>query len=245
MKLYISPCPNDTFMFEALIHGRVGLEVQTEYFDIEELNRRALLGQADITKISFAILPLLTNYVLLDAGAALGRGNGPVFIRRPGSDALKTVAIPGEHTTAGALIKTLYPELTRVPMLFSEIADAVAAGRTDAGVLIHEGRFVYEQQGLQLIADLGQLWEQRTGLPLPLGAIVARKGLSVERIEQAIRQSIRHAWAHPEDSFQYIKEHARELSDAVRMAHIDVFVNQYSLGLDDSAKKAVKILCGM
>ena len=161
-------------MFDALVNGRIDcgeLTFEVAYYDIEELNRRAEAGETDVSKISYALLPeIQSRYTLLDSGSALGRGNGPVFVARQGTppDSIRRVAVPGLHTTANALMSRLYPSITqKEPVLFSEIAPAVARGEYDAGVLIHEGRFVYRKLGLELIADLGELWESRTGLPLP------------------------------------------------------------------------------
>ena len=159
-------------MFDALVNGRIDcgeLTFEVAYYDIEELNRRAEAGEADVSKISYALLPeIQSRYTLLDSGSALGRGNGPVFVARQGTppDSIRRVAVPGLHTTANALMSRLYPSITqKEPVLFSEIAPAVARGEYNAGVLIHEGRFVYRKLGLELIADLGELWESRTGLP--------------------------------------------------------------------------------
>lgn len=165
LKLHISPCPNDTFMFDALVNGRIdtgSLRFEVEYYDIEELNRGAGLGRADISKISCAVLPAIAeHYALLDSGAALGRGNGPLLVRRAGDTRpIRRVAVPGLHTTANVLMGKLFPEIEeRTPLLFSRIAAAVERGDFDAGVLIHEGRFVYRERELELVADLGQLWE--------------------------------------------------------------------------------------
>lgn len=255
IRLHISPCPNDTFMFDALVNGRIDcgeLTFEVAYYDIEELNRRAEAGETDVSKISYALLPeIQSRYTLLDSGSALGRGNGPVFVARQGTppDSIRRVAVPGMHTTANALMSRLYPSITqKKPVLFSEIAPAVARGEYDAGVLIHEGRFVYRKLGLELVADLGELWESRTGLPLPLGAIVARRTLPEElrcEIERLLRTSIEYAFAHREESRTYIKEHARELDDRVIDHHIDFFVNSYSLSLGDEGRRAVRELTGV
>lgn len=254
LRLHISPCPNDTFMFDALVNGRIdtgGLRFEVAYHDIEELNRGAAQGCADISKISCALLPAIAEgYELLDSGAALGRGNGPLLVRRAGdASPIRRVAVPGLHTTANALMARLYPDVTqRIPMLFSGIAAAVERGDFDAGVLIHEGRFVYGQRRLELVADLGQLWERRTGLPLPLGGIVARRSLpdGVRReAESLLRRSIEYAFAHPEASRAYIKAHAQELDDRVIDAHIALFVNEYSLSLGDEGRRAVEALTGV
>ena len=173
-------------MFDGMVNGRIdcgGLQFSTEYFDIEELNARAMQGIPHVSKISAAVLPQVTGrYRLLDCGAALGRGNGPLLVRRRGDRSpIRRVAVPGMHTTAAMLMRRLFPEITDlVPLLFSEIAAAVECGEYDAGVLIHEGRFVYERRNLELAADLGELWERESTLPLPLGLIVVRRDLPAE-----------------------------------------------------------------
>lgn len=254
LKLHISPCPNDTFMFDALVNGRIdtgSLRFEVEYYDIEELNRGAGLGRADISKISCAVLPAIAeHYALLDSGAALGRGNGPLLVRRAGDTRpIRRVAVPGLHTTANVLMGKLFPEIEeRTPLLFSRIAAAVERGDFDAGVLIHEGRFVYRERELELVADLGQLWEQRTALPLPLGGIAARRSLPDEvrhEAERLLRTSIEYAFTHPEASRTYIKQHAQELDDKVIDAHIALFVNGYSLSLGDEGRRAVEALTGV
>jgi len=264
LTLAISPCPNDTFMFDALINGRIdtqGLTFDLAFADIEQLNA-AVLSPSDnsphISKISYAVLPAIASrYALLHSGSALGHGNGPLLVARPGfsmprglAAAAPRVAIPGEHTTANMLIKKLFPQLTdRRPILFSEIAPAVADGRFDAGVLIHEGRFTYRDHGLELVADLGVEWSEATGgLPLPLGAIVASRALpaEVERtVEDLVRCSVEYALAHPAASREFVKAHAREMDDAVIDNHIALFVNRNSLSLDPAARRAVRELTGV
>ena len=238
-------------MFDAIVNRRIesdGLLFEVEYYDIEQLNERAMERRADITKCSTAILPRIdTDYRLLDSGSALGRGNGPLLVRRKGdTSVLRHIAVPGEHTTANALIGRLFPEIERrTPRLFSEIAEAVEAGEYDAGVLIHEGRFVYERRNLELVADLGLEWERRMGLPLPLGSIVVARDLGEDvasRVDRVLRRSIEYAFAHPELSRAYIKEHARELEDEVIDKHIALFVNDFSLSLGSEGRRAVEEL---
>ena len=250
-ELNISPCPNDTFMFDAMVNGRIdcgGLHFATEYYDIEELNARAVEGLPHVSKISAAVLPQVADrYRVLDCGAALGRGNGPLLVRRRGDDSpIRRVAVPGLHTTAALLMRRLFPEIADVaPLLFSEIAEAVERGDYDAGVLIHEGRFVYGRRNLELVADLGLLWERETGLPLPLGLIVARRDLPAEvsaQIERTLRRSIEYAFARPTASRDYVKSHARELDDDVIDKHISMFVNDFSLSLGDEGSRAVEML---
>ncbi len=261
IKLHISPCPNDTFMFDALVNGRIDtdLHLDTSYFDIEELNRHAMraggLGAPDhegpdVCKVSYAALPcLIDKYTVLECGSALGHGNGPVMVRRPETDVIQRVAIPGLHTTANRLVELFYPDVTdKIPLLFSEIAPAVARGEFDAGVLIHEGRFVYEKLRLELVADLGQVWEREKHLPLPLGAIVVKRNLSdgiKRQIETDLRRSIEYAFAHPEASRSYIKSHAQEMDDSVIDSHIRLFVNEYSVALGDEGHRAVEEFTGL
>lgn len=254
LRLAISPCPNDTFMFDAMINHRIDtedLQFEVDYLDIEQLNSAALESKYDVSKCSTALLPAIyANYRLLDSGSALGRGNGPLLVRRRGFDgAMRDIVVPGLHTTANLLTERLFPDIkTRTPMLFSEIADAVAEGRYDAGVLIHEGRFVYERYDLELVADLGIEWERKTSLPLPLGSIVAKRELDDEVIacvERVLRRSIEYAFANPMNSRDYVKQHAQELDDKVIDSHIALFVNDYSLSLGDEGCKAVEKLIGV
>ena len=252
-RLSISPCPNDTFMFHAMLHGLVdteGLSFEVEYHDIEELNAGVINRLPDVSKISCAVLPAISaDYRLLDSGAALGRGNGPLLVRRMGEDfPLKRIAVPGEHTTANALIGKLFPEIeVREPRLFSEIAEAVEGGLFDGGVLIHEGRFVYQRRNLELVADLGLEWERQTALPLPLGGIVIRKELETYRtqVERILRRSIEYAFANPMASRQFVKSHAQELEDSVIDQHIALFVNDFSLSLGEEGRKAITTLTGV
>ena len=247
----ISPCPNDTFMFDAIINHRIdldGFDIEVTYLDIEQLNAAALERKYDVTKCSTAILGAVgDSYALLDSGSALGRGNGPLLVRRKGEAApLKRIAVPGEYTTANRLVMRLFPDIVeRVPMLFSEIAEAVERGDYDGGVLIHEGRFVYHRRNLELVADLGLEWEARMDLPLPLGSIIAARDMGDEvreRFEALLRRSIEYAFANPMASRDFIKQHAQELDDFVIDRHIALFVNDYSLSLGDVGRRAVEAL---
>lgn len=241
-------------MFDAIVNRRIDcgdFEFEVTYLDIEQLNAAALEHTYDITKCSTALLPAIyERYALLDSGSALGRGNGPLLVRRKGETApLCRIAVPGEHTTANALVGRLFPEIeSRTPRLFSEIACSVERGEFDGGVLIHEGRFVYQRSNLELVADLGIEWEQRTSLPLPLGSIVAsrelEKGVTGE-FEALLRRSIEYAFAHPSLSREYIKAHAQELDDKVIDSHIALFVNDYSLSLGEEGRSAVEQLTGL
>ena len=254
LKLRISPCPNDTFSFDAIVNRRIdlrGLEFEVEYADIEELNHGVVEGAPDITKISTALLPkIYDRYALLDSGSALGRGNGQLLVRRKGDTApIRSVAIPGEYTTANAMLMRFFPQIAdRREMLFSEIAEAVERGDVDAGVLIHEGRFVYQRRNLELVADLGALWEEQTALPLPLGAIVIRRDLGEDlrcKVERLLAESIRFAFENPSLSRTYIKKHAQELEDDVIDRHINLFVNEFSLSLGEEGRRAVVQLTGV
>ena len=254
LKLNISPCPNDTFMFDAIINRRIdleGFEFDVDYLDIEQLNQAALGRKADITKCSTALLPyILERYSLLDSGSALGRGNGPLLVRRSGDKTpIRHVAVPGLYTTANSLINRLFPMIMkRTPMLFSEIAEAVEFGHFDAGVLIHEGRFVYERRNLELVADLGLEWERRMELPLPLGSIVVARDLGddvAEKFDRLLRRSIEYAFAHPKASREFVKAHAQELEDSVIESHIKLFVNDFSLSLGEEGRRAVEQLTGI
>ena len=238
-------------MFDAIVNKRIDLEGYTfdvEYHDIEQLNERVLSGEAEVSKCSTALLRAVgERYRLLDSGSALGRGNGPLLVRRKGDTTpIRRVAVPGLYTTANALVSRLFPEIEeRVPMLFSEIAKAVEAAEFDAGVLIHEGRFVYERRNLELVADLGLEWERRVGLPLPLGSIIITRSLGEEvarDVERLIRRSIEYAFTHPELSREFIKSHAQELEDEVIDKHISLFVNDFSLTLGDEGRRAVEEL---
>jgi 1,4-dihydroxy-6-naphthoate synthase len=250
LSLHISPCPNDTFAFDAIINNRIAhdFELQVEYKDIEELNLGVLEGSPDISKISYSVYPKIADrYILLDSGSALGRGNGQLLVRRKGdSGEIKTVASPGVHTTANALLLRYFPQVERVvPMLFSEIAQAVESGVTDAGVLIHEGRFVYQRRNLELVADLGKLWEAESNLPLPLGAIVIKREVAEQirvEFERLLADSVRFAFDNPTLSREFIKQHAQELEDEVINQHIALFVNQYTISLGDEGRKAVEKL---
>lgn len=254
LRLSISPCPNDTFMFDAIVNGRIdceGLSFEVEYHDIEELNCGVEACRPDVSKISCAVLPVIKqHYRLLDSGAALGRGNGPLLVRRKGEQgAIRRIFVPGEHTTANALVGRLFPEIEyREPMLFSEIAAAVERGEADAGVLIHEGRFVYERRNLELVADLGIEWERQTDLPLPLGGIVIKRELGDDvrsKVERVLRRSIEYAFANPLVSREFVKAHAQELEDDVIDKHIALFVNDFSLSLGEQGRRAITLLTGL
>lgn len=233
LSLAISPCPNDTFIFCAMA-GRYRLELD----DVEALNRRAEQGEFDVTKISVAAFGRIReHYALLRAGGAAGFGVGPLLVaaapREPGG----RIAVPGERTTAALLLRLL-GEFETVPLRFDLIEDAVLTGAVDCGVLIHEGRFTYESKGLVRLADLGEVWEERMRCPLPLGAIAIRRELGPEvarRVDEEIRESLRHAWARPGECAGFVRRHAQEMAPGVIQSHIDLYVNDYTLDLDETA----------
>jgi len=246
LSLGFSPCPNDTFVFHALVHGLVeGPAVDVTYADIDVLNGLALRVALDVVKVSYAVLPRLQGYTLLASGGALGRGCGPLVLTREPADAtaLKgaTIAVPGEDTTAYLLLRLWDPGFAGVKVMpFDTIMPAVAAGEVDAGLVIHESRFTYPSYGLHLVADLGDWWEGDTGLPIPLGAIVARCDAS--EVEAAIRRSVEYAWAHPEASRDYVLAHSQELAPEVVDAHIALYVNEFTRDLGDEGRRAVETL---
>ncbi|MDQ1710755.1 MAG: 1,4-dihydroxy-6-naphthoate synthase [Frankiaceae bacterium] len=249
LSLGFSPCPNDTFVFHALVHGLVGGPAfdPPVYADIDVLNTRALAGDLDVTKVSYAVLPSLGEYVLLGSGGALGRGCGPLVLTKEPTtkESLRgaTVAVPGERTTAYLLLRLWDPGFADVVVLpFDRIMPAVLAGDVDAGLVIHESRFTYPSYGLHRVADLGDWWEAETGLPIPLGAIVAKRSLPAEEIEAAIRRSVEHAWAHPEQSRDYVLAHSQELAPDVVDAHIALYVNEFTRDLGDEGRRAVEEL---
>lgn len=256
-----SSCPNDTFAFHALAHGLVrvpGATFSIYMDDIEALNRRALgelsAPQLPITKVSAALSSyLLDEYVILRAGAALGRGVGPLVVARPESGfssladlAGKHIAVPGLRTTAYLLLNLFAPAGLRItPLRFDKIMPAVAEGEFDAGLIIHESRFTYPDHGLAQVADVGALWEANTELPLPLGVIVARRDLGVpllRELERGVADSVRYAFAHPDESRAYIREHAQEMSEQVCAQHIELYVNPFSVELGAQGITAVETL---
>ncbi|MBK9414749.1 MAG: 1,4-dihydroxy-6-naphthoate synthase [Bacteroidetes bacterium] len=251
LQLAFSPCPNDTFMFDAMIHGKIdteGLEFEVVLEDVETLNKKALAGESEISKLSFyAYTNVTENYQLLSSGSALGKGVGPLFIsKRKFNDPeneIRSIAIPGKNTTAYFLFRTFFPKLTNVnEIVFSDIESAILDEKVDAGVIIHENRFTYETKGLLKIADLGEMWEQKTKLPIPLGGIVIRRDLdenTKKKVERILRKSVEYAFANPESSGEYVKLHAQEMSPEVRKKHIDLYVNSYSTDLGANGKNAI------
>ncbi|MFU8870952.1 1,4-dihydroxy-6-naphthoate synthase [Micromonospora sp. SL4-19] len=253
LSLAISPCPNDTFVFDALVHGRVpgAPPVEVTYADVDVTNTAAERGAFDLVKVSYAALPwLLDDYHLLPCGGALGRGCGPLVLTRGDRADLSgaTVAVPGERTTAYLLFRLWSAQRppARIEVVpFHEIMPGVAAGRYDAGLVIHEARFTYPRHGLTALVDLGEWWEGDTGLPIPLGAILARKG-AVDPVEAAawIRESVRQAWADPEASREYVLAHAQEMEPDVVDRHIALYVNDFTADLGEAGFAAVEALLG-
>jgi 1,4-dihydroxy-6-naphthoate synthase len=249
-----SPCPNDTFIFYALMHGHIPL-AQIQFSppvlaDVEQLNRWAMESRLDVTKLSFhALGHVLDDYVMLSAGAALGRGCGPLLVSREKKFSLKPgarIAIPGTYTTAALLLELFAPEgITPVVLRFDQIMEAVQNGEVEAGVIIHEGRFTYQDMGLHCIQDLGQWWEEETGFPIPLGCIAARATLGkpvLEEIDSSIRNSLAWIRQHPGQGRDYIRAHAQEFDAQVLENHIGLYVNDFSDRLGEEGLQAVQEL---
>ena len=239
LNFAFSSCPNDTFAFHALVHGLVaGPRVAPYIDDVEALNARAEHGDAEVTKISIAAYSRIRDrYALLRAGGAAGFGVGPIVVARNHRRVGGRVAIPGERTTA-ALLLTLLGHFETVAMRFDHIEEAVLNGDVDCGVLIHEGRFTYQAKGLTLLEDLGAVWEARIKGPLPLAAIAIRRDMAAERgaeMDRALLASVEYAFAHPQASAEYVKQHAQEMDPAVAAKHIQLYVNDYTLALDERA----------
>lgn len=256
LTLGFSPCPNDTFIFDALVNKKIDtgdLEFDVLLEDVETLNRWALNGKLDVSKVSYGVLPLIMqDYSLLDAGGALGKGVGPLLIAAKEIPDFKdrmhelTVAIPGEHTTAHMLFSLAFPHAEHKEfMIFSAIENAVLSGKADCGVIIHENRFTYQQKGLVKLMDLGDFWEQQTGAPIPLGGIVMKKSLDKnlhEQVNTLIRQSLQYAFDHYPSLTDYVRIHSQEMDEDVMRKHIDLYVNDYSLGLGENGRVAVDVL---
>jgi len=254
LTLGISPCPNDTFIFDALVNGAIptgDLRLEVLLEDVQTLNEWALQGKLDVSKVSYGVLPAIAReYAVLSAGGALGRGVGPLLVARPGLGAFRpesmSVAIPGKDTTAHLLFSLAYPAAARKRFLvFSAVEDAVLRGEVDAGVIIHEGRFTYAAKGLAKVQDLGEFWERTTGAPIPLGGIVARRTLPVEvrrELDRLVRASVQHAFTRRDVLSPWIRAHAQEMDEAVMRRHIDLYVNEFSVALGDAGRRAVRTL---
>ncbi|MFD4583014.1 1,4-dihydroxy-6-naphthoate synthase [Streptomyces sp. NPDC087659] len=254
LKIAYSPCPNDTFVFDAWAHGRVpgAPRLDVTFADIDVTNGMAERGEFDVLKVSYAVLPyVLDEYALLPCGGALGRGCGPlVLTREPGTDLSgATVAVPSEKSTAYLLFRlwaadVLPDGVGRVVVLpFHEIMPAVRDGKVDAGLVIHEARFTYQEYGLHCLADMGEHWETTTGLPIPLGAIIAKRSLGPELLSllaESARTSVRMAWDDPPASRPYVMEHAQEMDPAVADQHIGLYVNEFTADLGEAGYAAVR-----
>ncbi len=253
LSLGYSPCPNDTFIFYALAHKKVrgSVEFSETLRDVEMLNRMARRSELDVTKVSFnAFGHLREDYCLLRSGSALGRGCGPLIVAKKKINdpelPEKTIAIPGKMTTAYLLLQLFDSGITKVvEMPFDRIMNAVSLGIVDAGLIIHEGRFTYPGYGLVQIIDLGEWWERETGLPIPLGAIVAKRSLGVDvinEVDRLLRKSVEYAFANHSMTRGYIKEHAQELDDEVIDQHIGLYVNDYTLDIGDGVEAVEELI---
>jgi 1,4-dihydroxy-6-naphthoate synthase len=251
LQLGFSPCPNDTFIFDALVNGKIdteGLEFDVHLEDVQTLNQWANEGKLDVSKLSFpALFNNLDKYTCLTAGAALGKGVGPLLIAKtmvnvPDIEHCR-IAIPGENTTANFLLSHAFPMASnRIAMVFSDIENAVLNGDVDMGVIIHENRFTYQQKGLVKILDLGEHWEVKTGTSIPLGCIAAAKHLkndTIAQVDRLIRSSLQYAFTHYPEIPDYVKEHAQEMNEAVMRQHIELYVNEFSMDLGELGKTAI------
>lgn len=251
LTLGFSPCPNDTFIFDAMVHHKIDtedLDFEVVMADVEALNKRAFAGDLDVTKLSFhAYAYLVDQYVLLDSGSALGNNCGPLLIAKKllTEEEIKEarIAIPGKYTTANFLLSLAYPDATRkVEMLFSDIENAILEEKADAGLIIHENRFTYEAKGLKKIVDLGEFWENSTGLPIPLGGIVVKRSLPEElqlKINRVLKRSVAFALENPESSKNFVRENAQEMNEQVMYSHINLYVNEFTVSLGGSGRTAV------
>ena len=254
LTLGFSPCPNDTFIFDAMVHRRIDTEgIEFEYFlaDVEELNRKAFSAEVDITKISFhAYAWVADRYLILDSGSALGRGNGPLLISKypidPSGLPEKRIAIPGKYTTANLLFSIAWPDAhIKSEYLFSDIENALLKEEVDAGLIIHETRFTYEKRGLLKIADMGEYWEELTGLPIPLGTIVIKRTVPEDialKINRILRRSLEYAINDSSASQEFVTENAKEMEQEVMSSHIKLYVNDYTLDLGAEGRQAIRTL---
>lgn len=256
LTLGFSPCPNDTFIFDALVNNKIdtkGFTFDVVLADVQTLNQWALEEKLDVTKISYGVYPLLLEkYKLLNSGGALGNGVGPLLVTNSKAlenntiNANSLVAIPGINTTAHLLFSMAYPNhANKKFIVFNEIEDAVLDGKVDAGVIIHENRFTYQQKGLKKIIDLGEYWEEKLKIPIPLGGIVAHKRVEesiLSTVDELIKKSIEFAFANYPSITDYVKQHAQEMDESIMKQHIDLYVNNYSLDIGNDGKKAVEKL---
>lgn len=255
LTLGFSPCPNDTFIFDALVNKKIdakNFDFDVVLEDVQTLNNWALQEKLDITKISYGVLPLvMKNYDLLESGGALGKGVGPLLIAKSETNINelddKLIAIPGENTTAYMLFSLAFPYAkNKLLKVFNEIEDAILNNEVDAGVIIHENRFTYKEKGLRKLVDLGDYWEMKTQLPIPLGGIVAKKNIDkqvIKQVDKLIRQSVEYAFKNNyEQLSDYVKNHAQEMNEHVMRQHIDLYVNNFSVELGNDGRKAVEKL---
>jgi len=260
LTLGFSPCPNDTFIFDALIHHKIdteGLDFEVFYDDVETLNQKAMRGELDITKLSYHAFAYVTDkYVLLDAGSALGFGVGPMLICKDDPEELISnlpshishlkIGIPGKYTTANFLLGLAFPNATdKVELVFSDIEDAVLDGRVDLGLIIHENRFTYQDKGLKKMIDLGDYWEKQTGCAIPLGGIAGNRSLHadvLDKVNRVLRKSVEFAFANPKSGLEFIRSHAQEMSEEVMYKHIDLYVNKFSIELGSEGRRAIQLL---
>jgi 1,4-dihydroxy-6-naphthoate synthase len=256
LTLGFSPCPNDTFIFDALVNNKIdkeGLEFDFILEDVETLNDLAIKNSLNVSKISYGVLPLvLDNYIVLNTGSAVGTGVGPLLIanKEIAKEQIKnyTIAIPGENTTAHMLFTLAFPQATnKIFLRYNEIEDFVLSSKDKyvAGVIIHENRFTYEQKGLIKIIDLGEFWENKTGSPIPLGGIVAKRNIEpvlVKKVDQLIRKSIEYSFNNYPLISDYVRKHSQEMDEDVMRKHIDLYVNDYSINLGDNGKNAIRQL---
>lgn len=254
LTLGFSPCPNDCFIFDALVHKKIdtkGIDFTVIMEDVEALNNRALSQELDITKLSYhAFIYLTQYYALLNSGSALGFNCGPLLVKKANKQIAdinqSTIAIPGKHTTANFLLSLAFPKATQKQvMLFSDIEEAVLTDKVDAGLLIHENRFTYELKGLEKIMDLGEYWESLIHAPIPLGGIVVKKSLDIklhQTVDSLIKQSVQYAFANPESSMPYVRAHAQEMDEEVMKKHIALYVNDFSVDLGTIGKNAIQLL---
>ena len=257
LTLGFSPCPNDTFIFDALVHHKIdteGLDFEVYLGDVEDLNNKAFKTELDITKISYHAFGYLTDsYVLLNAGSALGKGCGPLLVQKsnlaPLNLAEARIAIPGKYTTANFLLSIAHPEATnKTEILFSEIENAVINKEVDAGLIIHENRFTYQDKGLEKIIDLGEYWENTTGALIPLGGIIIKRDLPqdlIQKFNRILRKSIAYAFENPDSPLNYMQLHSQEMDKKVMLQHVELYVNKYSIDLGNEGKEAVTQLFNM
>jgi len=254
VRISFSPCPNDTFIFDAMIHQKIdteGITFEYRMADVEQLNRLAFLKQPEMTKVSYhAWLYLRSQYHLINSGSALGYGNGPLIISKSPflMDELesRTIGIPGKFTTAHLLLKMAAPKvINKKILIFNEIEDAILRGNIDAGVIIHENRFTYEKKGLIKILDLGEYWENLTHAPIPLGGIVVRKDLGpvlTGKLERVMQRSVLFAMKYPDSSMDFVRKNAQEMEDEVLKKHIELYVNDFTVDLGMTGRIAIQKL---